>query len=343
MSDASGDGAVYCQTNEPQNRVVVFRRGADGALAEHGSYGTGGAGDGHPHLPSQGSVTLTGDGRHLLVTNVASDDVSVFAVLDDGRRSTKRPDDGAARPAASPSTPGWSTSSAPAPRRHRLPAERRRPEADRGRRGALSAPDADPAQVGFTPDGSRPPRHRAGDELDRRLRGRRRRDARRPRSIASSGPTPYGFADHVGGTLVVTEAFGAEKGAAAASSYRVDGADVTPVTQSVGNGRSEICWAVVTPDGRTRSPPTSPTAPCPGTGSGTDGSLTLGDATAGITEDGRPGSATWPSRPTGVSCTPSTPTRAALRLGGRRRGVAARLSAPRRPACPPTAAGLTAP
>src|SRR6266487_1953152 len=33
-----------------------------------------------PHLPSQGSVTLTRDRRHLLVTNVASNDVSVFAV-----------------------------------------------------------------------------------------------------------------------------------------------------------------------------------------------------------------------------------------------------------------------
>jgi hypothetical protein len=37
------------------------------------------------------------------------------------------------------------------------------------------------------------------------------------RHNASQGPTPYGFALTSGGTLVVTEAFRAEKGAAAAS------------------------------------------------------------------------------------------------------------------------------
>lgn len=43
-------------------------------------------GDGEPYLPSQGSVTLAGDGRHLLVTNVASGDVTAFAVGDEGGR-----------------------------------------------------------------------------------------------------------------------------------------------------------------------------------------------------------------------------------------------------------------
>jgi hypothetical protein len=41
-------------------------------------------GDGSPHLQSQGSVALTGNGQHLLVTNAASDDLSVFAVAADG-------------------------------------------------------------------------------------------------------------------------------------------------------------------------------------------------------------------------------------------------------------------
>ena len=48
----------------------------------------------------------------------------------------------------------------------------------------------------------------------------------------------------------MTEAFRAEKGAAAASSYRIDGDAITPGTASVGNGRSEICWAVISNDGR---------------------------------------------------------------------------------------------
>jgi hypothetical protein len=41
---------------------------------------TGGAGDGTAHLGSQGSVVLTGDGEHLLVTNARSGDVSVLSL-----------------------------------------------------------------------------------------------------------------------------------------------------------------------------------------------------------------------------------------------------------------------
>ena len=85
MSDRSSRAAVYVQTNEPDNnRVIAFSRASDGALAELGVYPTGGAGDGIPHLTSQGSVVLTRDGGHLLVANADSGDVSVFSVTDDG-------------------------------------------------------------------------------------------------------------------------------------------------------------------------------------------------------------------------------------------------------------------
>src|SRR6478752_9454767 len=70
---------VFVQTNEEgTNRVLAFRRAADGALDKAGEYATGGAGLGAAHLGSQGSVTLTADGRYLLVTNAGSDDVAVF-------------------------------------------------------------------------------------------------------------------------------------------------------------------------------------------------------------------------------------------------------------------------
>src|SRR5215204_7170650 len=80
---ASG-GAVYVQTNAAPNEVIAFRRAADGSLDRIASVATGGDGDGSPHLTSQGSVVLTGDGQHLLVTNAASDDISVFSVASDG-------------------------------------------------------------------------------------------------------------------------------------------------------------------------------------------------------------------------------------------------------------------
>jgi len=49
----------------------------------------------------------------------------------------------------------------------------------------------------------------------------------------------------------VTEAFGGAPGAAAASSYAlVEPGRLAPVSGSVGDTRSEVCWAVVTHDGR---------------------------------------------------------------------------------------------
>src|SRR5215213_11274459 len=77
----TASGAVYVQTNTAPNEVISFRRAGDGSLDRIGSVATGGEGEGSPHLTSQGSVALTRDGRHLLVTNATSDDLSVFSVV----------------------------------------------------------------------------------------------------------------------------------------------------------------------------------------------------------------------------------------------------------------------
>src|SRR5204862_2589319 len=106
----------------------------------------------------------------------------------------------------------------------------------------------------------------------------------------SSGPTPYGFAFTGAGTLVVTEAFGARTGEAAVSSYASDPAHgLRAVSRSIGNGRSEICWAVVTADGRHAFTTNFADGAVSRYAIASDGSITLEDAAAGITEDGRPG------------------------------------------------------
>src|SRR6266851_6607791 len=85
MNEATSTGAVYVQTNDAtENKVLAFGRGSDGSLETIGAYSTAGRGSGTPHLPSQGSVVLSSDGRHLIVTNVASNDVSLFAVGPNG-------------------------------------------------------------------------------------------------------------------------------------------------------------------------------------------------------------------------------------------------------------------
>jgi 6-phosphogluconolactonase len=110
-----------------------------------------------------------------------------------------------------------------------------------------------------------------------------------PTEIPSSGPTPYGFAITADGVLVVTEAFRAEKGAAAASSYLLGGSSLEPMTASVGNGRSEICWAVATNDGRFVFTTNFADGAVSRYAVGADGALTLEDATAGTAVEGHTG------------------------------------------------------
>jgi 6-phosphogluconolactonase (cycloisomerase 2 family) len=69
----------------------------------------------------------------------------------------------------------------------------------------------------------------------------------------------------------------------------VDGSRITQVTRSVGNGRSEICWAVVAQDGRHAFTTNFADGAVSRYAIGADGSLSLEDAAAGLSVDGRPG------------------------------------------------------
>ena len=285
--ETSMEGAVFAQSNAVHNEVIAFARGTDGMLTPAGMFPTGGAGNDEAHLPSQGSVTLTRDGRHLLVTNVASNDVSVFAI--DGAMAVlikTIPAGTAPRSVAEHDGLVYVLATGDARiNGFRLvdgdlvPIE--------GASMALSTPDG--AQVGFTPDGrALIATERGGDKLSSYPVGKDGSlDA--ARTIDSQGATPYGFAISSDGTLVVTEAFRAEKGAAAASSYKATGGTIAPVTASVGNGRSEICWAVITNDGRYAFTTNFADGAISRYAIAADGGLTLEDAVAGLTTDGQPG------------------------------------------------------
>jgi 6-phosphogluconolactonase len=150
------------------------------------------------------------------------------------------------------------------------------------------APGSDPAQIGFTPDGASLVISERGantiavypvDDSGR---------LGEPQAQPSSGPTPYGFAFTRGGTLVVTEAFGAEVGRAAASSYVAHGGSITPASRSIGNGRSEICWAVISNDDRYAFTTNFADA-VSRYAIADDGTLTLEDAAAGTAVEGETG------------------------------------------------------
>ena len=88
---------------------------------------------------------------------------------------------------------------------------------------------------------------------------------------------------------MVTEAFGAMKGKAAASSYALRNGSVAPISASVGNGRSEICWAVTSKDGKYVFTTNFADGAVSRYAVDPDGALILEDAAAGLAVDGETG------------------------------------------------------
>ena len=239
---------VYVQTNDAErNEVIAFDRSGDGRLSPLGSYETGGRGTGKPHLPSQSSLALSDDGAWLLVANAGSDELSLFAVEPDGLRLADRVASGGSAPTSvavhgelvyslnngTPGISGFRLDGALTP-------------IDDSRR-PLSA-GSDPAQIAFSPDGRALVVTERGTNAISTFAVDEHGFAAGPQTIPSSGATPYGF-DFADGAVVVTEAFGGEIGKAAASSYTLSGG-LRPVSSSVADTRSEVCWAVATHDGR---------------------------------------------------------------------------------------------
>jgi 6-phosphogluconolactonase len=240
---------IYLQTNDAErNEVIAFDRAADGTLTALGRFDTGGRGSGRPHLASQSSVAL--DGRRLLVANAGSEEVSLFRVTADGLELTARAESGGGAPtsvAVHGDLAYVLNTGAPAIAGFAL--------AEGGialLAGSVCelAADADPAQIAFSPDGRTLVVTERGTNSITAYTVDGRGYPGEPQTIASSGPTPYGF-DFAGDTLVVTEAFGAEVGAAAASSYALaEPGRLEPVSASVADTHSEVCWAAVTKDNR---------------------------------------------------------------------------------------------
>jgi 6-phosphogluconolactonase len=255
MNDHNGsaEAAVYVQTNAAGgNEVLAFERGADGRLAPMGRFATGGRGTGEAHLASQGSIVVSPDGRRLLVVNAGSDDVSLFAVEEGGLALTDRVASGGVTPTSvavredlvyvlNNGTPNITGFTIDGGRLVELEASARR----------LSADSADPAEVAFSPDGRTLVVTERGTDSISTYAVDEQGYAAGPTTIDSAGRTPYGFDFTADGTMIVTEAFGGEAGAAAASSYSLtDPGRLARVSRSVGDTRSEVCWAAVTNDGR---------------------------------------------------------------------------------------------
>jgi 6-phosphogluconolactonase len=284
--------AVYVQTNDAaRNEVIAFSRSRDGGLAPLGRCDTGGRGTGQPHLPSQNSLVLGEDGAWLLVANSGSDDLSLFAVETDGLRLADRVGSRGRTPTsvAIRGTLVYVLNNASATIAGFAIDGGRLVELD-GSSRPLSVDDADPAQVAFSPDGRTLTVTERGTDSISSFAINDRGYATGPATIKSAGMTPYGFDFTAYGAMIVTEAFGGMVGAAAASSYAITAAgQVTPVTASVRDTRSEVCWAAVTNDSRTAFVTNFGDGTISSYAIGDDGSLELRDPVAASTRLGEKG------------------------------------------------------
>ena len=300
-----GRASVYLMSNQTAgNEVLVFDRAADGSLSPAGAVATGGSGT-CAGLGNQGAVTLTDDGRWLLVVNAGSDDVSVFAVRSGGLALTDRVPSGGVQPISvtvhgdlvyvlnaggdggiagfTLGNDGSLTSLA-------------------GSIRPLSGAGVGPAQIGFG---------RGGDVLAVAEKGSNMittyligSDGLPSAPIAnpSAGQTPFGFEFDHRGRLVVSEAFGGAADASATSLYEVgrDGS-LSVLAASVPTTETAACWIIISQDGRFAYTTNAGSGSISGYEIGSQGDLTLLDS------DGR----------TGVAGSGTTPLDGAISRGGR--------------------------
>jgi len=255
-------GAAFAMTNETEdNRIITYRRAANGALNRVGSISTRGNGIG-TDLDTQSGLELSRDHRFLYAVNAGSDDVTVFSVhgtkltflqrvfagdqpnsltihrnllyvlngsvAGNGIRGFRRASNGTLTPL-------------------------------RGSLRLLSSPIAVPGEVQFSPGGRvllvtqkttnvllRP--RNAIDAFRVKSNGLTRAT---PKRIASHGLRPFSLAFRKDRKLVVVEAFNAALGSSALSSYRLGPRRrLSVISGSVPNHQTDGCWVVITKDGR---------------------------------------------------------------------------------------------
>jgi 6-phosphogluconolactonase len=243
-------GAVYTMTNAFEgNAVLVFNRDSKGELTPAGEYPTEGLGTG-AGLGNQGAVILDPSNRWLFVVNPGSNDISVFAVEEDGLSLVERTASNGDVPisltysrnllyvlnaggsvGASDTISGFTVGTDGA--LTAIPGSTR----------PLSADSVGPAQIQFNSD---------GDVLVVTEKGTNMIDTYTVDSLGvpgapvpqlSVGATPFGFAIGKRNQVFVSEAVGGAPGAGTVSSYSLaDNGVLDVIDPSVSTTETAACW-----------------------------------------------------------------------------------------------------
>lgn len=278
-------GAVYTMTNAASgNSVLVFARDATGRLKPAGEYATGGLGTGSGP-GNQGAVILDPANRWLFVVNPGSDDISVFAVEDDGLSLIGQTPSNGQQPVSltyahnllyvlnaggnaggSDSIAGFTVG--PDGQLAAIPGSIR----------PLSAAATGPAQIQFNSDGDvLMVTEKATSLIDTyTLDGAGNPTG--PDTQVSAGTTPFGFAFGKRDQVFVSEAAGGAQDQSSVSAYRLgDDGVLDVIDASVGTTETAACWVVVSDDGRFAYTTNAGSGSVSGYRIGFDGTLSLLD------------------------------------------------------------------
>jgi 6-phosphogluconolactonase (cycloisomerase 2 family) len=254
--DGLRSGMVFTSSNSASgNELLVYARGADGALALQTRADTGGLGSG-AGLGSQGAVTLSSDGRFVFVVNAGSNTVSTFELRPRALLLSSVVASGGQHPISVTEQGGvvYVLNDAAAGNVVGFQNRRGSLQPIAGGVGSLSvAGGAGPAQVGLSDRGDTlvVSEKNTNKLTSYAVKG----DGALGSAVvtASPGLTPFGFAFNRRNNLVVTEAVGGAAGASTVSSYRFTSSDPghpVIVSPAVPDTQSAACWVAVTPDGR---------------------------------------------------------------------------------------------
>jgi 6-phosphogluconolactonase len=242
-------GYVYTETNASSgNAILAYARSGNGSLTWIGTFPTHGLGTGSG-LATQGEVILADGGKWLLAVNAASNDISTFRVRDDGRLTlTDRIGAAGTDPVSLTASRNlvyvldaggsgniagfWADGDGML---HHV-SDSVRP---------LSGTATNPAEVAFSSNGRfLVVTERATNTVDTYTVDSNDR-ASWPKTTASSGPVPYGFAFDRRNHPIVSEAANSTL-----SSYRLSAAGAKVISASVPTGGVAACWVAVSPNGR---------------------------------------------------------------------------------------------
>lgn len=256
-------GAVFAMTNATAaNEIVVYRRNAGGTIDRlNRNVPTRGLGIG-VDTDTQGPLRLSADHRFLYAVNPGSDNITVFEVNGTRLKFLQIVDAGD-QPLSLTLTNDLlyvlnGSVAGNGIRGFRIVSDGTLTPLPNSFR-ALSSPIAVPGEVRFSPDGGVIlVTHKTTNVLltpqnaiDAFTIGADGYASAAPVRNESFGLRPFSLAFRDDARLVVVEAFNAAPNVSAASSYLLnpDGT-ISVISGSVQNGQTDICWVVITHDGR---------------------------------------------------------------------------------------------